>query len=93
MNSLAGMVSTLSNIFGVQHGEFSTPGKVTIATTSAVALICGGLTLFYNLWLLRLVKREHSRLAGKERAGRHGEGVLVDAEKRTQRVSNDTNTI
>ncbi|KAF9004587.1 hypothetical protein BDQ17DRAFT_400427 [Cyathus striatus] len=81
LNSLAGVISTLANVFGVQHGEFSTTGKVTIIVTTITAGISGILTLFYSLWLLRRVKKEHDRVIGKERAGKHGEG-LVEQMKR-----------
>ncbi|KAF8066775.1 hypothetical protein FPV67DRAFT_1417146 [Lyophyllum atratum] len=81
LNSLAGLISTLANIYGVQHGEFSTPGKVTITVTGASTLICGVATSYYSFWKLRRVKQRHDREIGKERAGRHGEG-LVEQMKR-----------
>lgn len=76
LNSVAGIVSTLANVYGVQHGHFSTTGKITIAVTGASALICGVLTVVYSLWFLRRVKAEHDREIGREAAGKHGEGVV-----------------
>ncbi|KAG6911022.1 hypothetical protein DXG01_005438 [Tephrocybe rancida] len=76
LNSLAGFISTIANIFGVQHGEFSKTGKVTIVVTGASTLICGVLTLYYSLWKIRRVKQRHDREVGMERAGRHGEGIV-----------------
>jgi len=78
LNSLAGMISTLANVYGVQHGEFSTTSKITIAVTTASAFVCGVLTLFYSLLKLRNVKKQHDREVGKERAGKHGEGILAE---------------
>jgi len=78
LNSLAGIISTLTNVYGVQHGEFSTTSKVTIAVTTGSAFVCGVLTLFYSLWKLRNVKKQHDREVGKERAGKHGEGILAE---------------
>ena len=74
LNSLAGIISTLANALGAQHGTFSRTARVTIAVTSVVAFVCGVLVLVYSLWVLRRVKARHDREVGKERAGKHGEG-------------------
>jgi hypothetical protein len=34
------------------------------------------MVLFYQFWLLRRVQNEHWKTVGKQKAGRHGEGVL-----------------
>ncbi|KAF8154712.1 hypothetical protein B0H34DRAFT_717552 [Crassisporium funariophilum] len=81
LNSLAGLISTIVNIFGVQHGELSTTSKVTIVVTTVSTGVFGLLTLIYSLWLVRRVKARHDRDVGKERAGKYGEGV-VDLSKR-----------
>ncbi|KIK01188.1 hypothetical protein K443DRAFT_99177 [Laccaria amethystina LaAM-08-1] len=74
LNSLAGIISTLANAFGAQHGTFSRTARVTIAVTSVVAFVCAVLVLVYSLWVLRRVKVKHDREVGIERAGKHGEG-------------------
>lgn len=84
LNSLAGIISTLANVYGAQHGDFSTTSKVTIIVTGASALICGVLTLYYSLWKLRRVKKRHDREIGKERAGRHGEGIVEQMKRKAQ---------
>lgn len=81
MNSLAGVLSTLSSVLGVHHATFTVTSKSTIIVTSAVAGICGGLTLFYQFVLIREVKKRHDEEIGKQRAGKHGEG-FVDVTKR-----------
>ncbi|KAF9479540.1 hypothetical protein BDN70DRAFT_806966 [Pholiota conissans] len=76
MNSLAGLLSTIANIFGAQHGELSTTSKSTLIVTGAstgVFLIFSG---FYTFWLVRRVKERHDRTVGKELAGKYGEGVV-----------------
>ncbi|KIJ62240.1 hypothetical protein HYDPIDRAFT_30509 [Hydnomerulius pinastri MD-312] len=83
LNSLAGVISTLTSVYGAQAGTFSTTAKSTIIVTGAVAVICGLLMLIYQFWLLGNIKKEHDRQVGVERAGRHGEGVL--GEKKTSR--------
>lgn len=81
LNSLAGVISVLSNIYGVQHGTYSTTSESAIIVTVAVAVVCGCLILLYQFWLLRNIKKEHDREVGVERAGKHGEGILGNERK------------
>ena len=76
MNSLAGFISTMANIFGVQHGELSTTSKITIIVTAASTGVLGILTGIYSLWLVRRVKSQHDKEVGKQRTGKYGEGVV-----------------
>ncbi|GLB41047.1 hypothetical protein LshimejAT787_0902620 [Lyophyllum shimeji] len=82
LNSLAGLISTIANIYGVQNGEFSRTGKITIIVTAVSTGICGFLTLYYSLWKIRRVKRKHDQEVGKERAGRHGEGIVEQMKRK-----------
>jgi len=75
MNALAGVLSTIVNIYGVQHGVFVTSSIVTISVTGGVAVVCGLLTLWYGVWLLGRIKRRHAREIGNVKAGKHGEGM------------------
>ncbi|KAF7313844.1 hypothetical protein HMN09_00541900 [Mycena chlorophos] len=86
LNSFAGIVSTLVNVYGVQHGEFSKTAKVTIIVTCASAIVCGSLTLFYTLFLLKRVRRAHNREVGRERAVRHGEGFLEEIKRKANEL-------
>ncbi|KAG1768932.1 hypothetical protein EV702DRAFT_1143639 [Suillus placidus] len=81
LNSLAGVISVLSNIYGVQHGTYSTTGESAIIVTVAVAVVCGCLILLYQFWLLGNIKKEHNREVGVEHAGEHGEGIMGDRKK------------
>lgn len=81
LNSLAGILSTLTNVFGVHHATFSVSSKSTIIVTSAVAGVCGILLLVYQFVLIRGIKKKHDAAVGKQRAGKFGEGV-VDLSKR-----------
>ncbi|TFK24119.1 hypothetical protein FA15DRAFT_593043, partial [Coprinopsis marcescibilis] len=76
LNGLAGVITTLVNVYGAQDGQFSTTAKVTIIVVSSTAGACGLLLLFYQLWLLRRVRAEHDRIVGEQAAGKHGEGIL-----------------
>jgi hypothetical protein len=81
LNSLAGVLSTLANVLGVHHATFSLTSKSTIIVTAASTGTCGVLTAFYTFILIRNVKKKHDEEIGKQRAGKHGEG-LVDLSKR-----------
>ena len=81
LNSLAGLISTIVNIFGVQHGQLSTTSKSTVVVVTASTAVFAFLMLFYMFWLVRRVKARHDREVGKQRAGKYGEGV-VDLSKR-----------
>lgn len=81
LNSLAGVVSTLASVLGVHHATFSVSSKSTIIVTGGLMVICGVLTLFYMFFMIRRVKKKHDEEIGKQRAGKHGEGV-VDVSKR-----------
>jgi uncharacterized membrane protein YedE/YeeE len=85
MNSLAGFISTMANVFGVQHGELSTTSKITIIVTATSTGVLGLLTAVYSFWLVKRVKSQHDRAVGKERTGNHGEGV-IDLSKRKVEV-------
>ncbi|KAJ6512635.1 hypothetical protein C8R45DRAFT_1087783 [Mycena sanguinolenta] len=74
MNSLAGVLSTISSILGTQNATLSISSKSTIIVTTAVAGICGILTAFYMLVLVQGLKNEHIRKVGKQHAGKRGEG-------------------
>ena len=76
MNSLAGFISTITNVYGAQHGELSTTSKVTIIVTAVSTGVLGILTAIYTLWLVRRIKSQHDRTVGKQRTGKHGEGVV-----------------
>lgn len=76
LNSLAGVISVLSNIYGVQHGTYVATSESAIIVTVAVAVVCGCLILLYQFWLLRNIKKEHDREVGVEYAGKHGEGIV-----------------
>ena len=81
-NSLTGFISTIANVYGAQHGELSTTSKVTIIVTAGSTGVLGTLTVIYTFWLVKRVKSRYDRTVGKQRAGRHGEGVVDLSQKR-----------
>lgn len=77
LNSVAGIISTLSSVYGAQGGMFGGTEKSAIIVTGSLALVWGTLMLVYEYGFLRNLKLEHDEIAGIELAGKHGEGVLV----------------
>ncbi|KAF5340264.1 hypothetical protein D9611_007825 [Ephemerocybe angulata] len=86
LNALAGLLSTISNIYGAQEGQFSRTAKITLIVTATSSGILAGMVLFYQFWLLRRVQNEHWREVGKQKAGRHGEGVLKGLTQSTTKI-------
>ena len=76
LNSLAGVISTLSSVYGAQHGEYSSSSKVTLIVTVTTTFICGALTVYYLMWKIRRIKAEHDQVMGKQRTGKRGEGFI-----------------
>lgn len=76
LNSLAGVISTLANTLGVQHGTFSSTARITLIVTSSVTVVCGVLVIVYSFWMLRRLKRKHDRHIGIMRVGKYGEGKI-----------------
>ncbi|KAI9673504.1 MAG: hypothetical protein M1817_002968 [Caeruleum heppii] len=61
LNSIAGLISTLVNVFTAQKGVFSISAKVTTIVTGICTLIMTGLFVVYNNWALEKVKEGHIR--------------------------------
>lgn len=80
MNSLAGLLSTIANVFGAQHGQFTSASITTLAVTGGAAVITGLLVAAYSLGGIRRVRAQHEKQIGEEGLGKHGEGV-VESEK------------
>ncbi|KAF9228239.1 hypothetical protein BS17DRAFT_679937, partial [Gyrodon lividus] len=75
LNSLAGVLSTLANVYGTQHGTFTDTSQSTLFVTAAIALICAVLFIIYHGILLRGLKKQHDREVGQQLAGKRGEGI------------------
>ncbi|MCJ1384488.1 hypothetical protein MMC17_007605 [Xylographa soralifera] len=61
LNSLAGLISTLVNIYSAQNGDFSVTAKVTVIATGVCSAITALLFLLYNNWALSRVKERHQK--------------------------------
>ncbi|KAF8634751.1 hypothetical protein AX15_000717 [Amanita polypyramis BW_CC] len=84
-NSLAGLISTISSVYGAQQGQFSVASKITLVVTASTTFICGVISLYYILWKIRRVKFQHNQQVGKERVGKHGEGFIEQMRRKANK--------
>lgn len=61
LNSLAGLISTLVNVYTQQDGAWSLTAKVTAIVTGSCMAVTAVLLLLYNMWYLDRVRKDHSR--------------------------------
>ena len=61
MNSIAGLISTIINVYSAQDGQYSITAKVTTIVTGACSVITAFCFLLYNNWALSRVRRHHLR--------------------------------
>ncbi|USP77938.1 hypothetical protein yc1106_05212 [Curvularia clavata] len=61
LNSIAGLISTIINVYSAQDGQYSVTARVTIIVTAACSVVAAALFLLYNTIMLRLVRRRHER--------------------------------
>lgn len=61
MNSSAGLISTLVNIYSAQHGEMSITAKVTLCATGGCTGLFLILFVLFDLWALKRIKMRHNR--------------------------------
>ena len=64
LNALAGLISTLINVYTQQGGRYSITATITVVATGACTIIMAVLFLVYNYLILGHVKRVHDREFG-----------------------------
>ncbi len=79
-NSVAGLITTLVNVYTAQEGVWSVTARVTAIVTGSCAGAAGFLFLVYNFGLLRRVQKAHERDLGIEH--QHEDETLVEKVKR-----------
>lgn len=72
LNSLAGLISSLINVYTQQDGAWSVTAKVTAITTGSSMAVTGVLFGLYNFWILEKVKRRHGREMDVVNGGEEG---------------------
>ena len=58
---MAGLLTTIVNVYSAQKGVWSITAKVTAIVTGSCALVTGGLFAAYNFWVLDKVRDSHER--------------------------------
>lgn len=61
LNSIAGLISTLVNVYSSQHGHYSITARITITATAVCSLVTAVLFGLYNFWMLQKVKVRHEK--------------------------------
>ena len=80
LNSVAGLITTLVNVYTAQQGVWSVTAKVTAIVTGSCVFVAGLLFALYNFWALSKVRQEHERDLGLEH--QHDDETLVEKVKR-----------
>lgn len=80
MNSVAGLITTLVNVYTAQEGVWSVTAKITAIVTGSCVGVAGFLFLCYNFWALRRVRNIHERELGLD--SQHENETLVEKVKR-----------
>jgi len=58
---LAGVISTVVNVYTQQNGHWSLTAEVTMIVTGSCMVITGALVLLYDLFVLRGIRNSHRR--------------------------------
>ena len=83
LNSLAGLISTLINVFTNQNGNWSVTAKVTIIVTGTCAVATAVLFGIYNNIILSRVKSKHTKeMDAENRVGGEEEGLKEKLERK-----------
>ncbi|KAM0797679.1 hypothetical protein BDR22DRAFT_796782, partial [Usnea florida] len=61
LNSIAGLISTLINVYSQQGGRFSITAKITVGATASCTVITAILYFLYNFWILQGVRKKHQQ--------------------------------
>lgn len=61
MNSLAGLISTVVNVYSAQNGDMSITAEVTMCVTGGCTGLFLILFVLYNFWAVKRIKNRHNR--------------------------------
>ncbi|KAH7026873.1 hypothetical protein B0J12DRAFT_359661 [Macrophomina phaseolina] len=73
-NSVAGLISTLINIYSAQDGRLSITAKVTVGVTAGCSVVFGGLFVIHQLLLMRVKKKHERQIEAEEKRERQLNG-------------------
>jgi len=85
LNSFAGLISTLVQVYSQQKGDWSVTAWVTAAVTGGSMVINALLFGLYNFWVLNKVKKSHGRdMAAQHNMGDEEEGLAEKIERKAK---------
>ena len=61
LNSVAGLLTTIVNVYSAQKGAWSITAKITAIVAGSSAGVAGALFVAYNFWVLDDVRQTHER--------------------------------
>lgn len=70
LNSVAGLLTTIVNVYTAQKGVWSVTAKITAITTGCLIAVAGGLFGAYNFWILEKVRDDHEAAYNPEERGK-----------------------
>ena len=79
LNSVAGLLTTIVNVYTAQKGVWSITAKITAIVAGSCVGVAGGLFYLYNFWALESVREAHERSLNPEE--------FADAERARKRES------
>jgi hypothetical protein len=62
-------------------GQYSVTAKVTVVVTAASSAVAAALFLFYNMFMLKLVKKRHEREIRDEERRENDGDVVIERER------------
>ncbi len=76
LHASVGLLGTVTNIYGQQHGEWNVSATVAFTAELTLLVVSGTLFVLYDYWLLQKVKNEHDNQIGEPPRRRHGRASL-----------------
>jgi hypothetical protein len=80
LNSVAGLITTLVNVYTAQKGVWSVTAKITAIVTGSCVGVAGFLFAIYNFWALRRIRKSHESALGLDH--QHENETMVEKVKR-----------
>lgn len=84
LHALAGLLSTIINVYTAQDKQWSITARVSAIVEGACLVVCGALFIFYSNWMLERVKKRHRKEFGVEY---DDEGVVEKVKRRAMEPS------
>lgn len=66
MNSIAGLLTTIVNVYTAQKGVWSVTARITATVTGCLIAVSGALFCCYNFWMLEKVRDAHEQAYNAE---------------------------